>query len=125
MPVQIWTARHLQTRSECYERHDAACNILTTSLTCADLEGATPEDTIEVLKKAYRKQALRLHPDKNPDGPAPFLEMQRCYNALLALVQARPASSRPRDLLSLVSEPLAGCHLRLQCLQVATAVDCR
>jgi DnaJ domain len=52
------------------------------ALSSADLEGAaTPEDTLEVLKRAYRKQALKLHPDKCPDGPEPFLKMQAAYKA--------------------------------------------
>jgi curved DNA-binding protein CbpA len=58
------------------------------ALAPADLEGATPEATIEVLKKAYRKQALKLHPDKNPEGPEPFLQMQQSYKVRAALLAA-------------------------------------
>lgn len=53
----------------------------------ADVEGASPEAMMDILKKAYRRQALRLHPDKNPDGPEPFLKMQRAYQALMAMAQ--------------------------------------
>ena len=53
----------------------------------ADVEGASPEDMMDILKRAYRRQALKLHPDKNPDGPEPFLHMQRAYQALMAMAQ--------------------------------------
>eukprot|EP00892_Ulva_mutabilis_P004250 jgi/Ulvmu1/2197/UM013_0043.1 len=53
----------------------------------ATVEGATPEEMMDILKRAYRRQALKLHPDKNPDGPEPFLQMQRAYQALMAMAQ--------------------------------------
>lgn len=53
----------------------------------ATVEGAGPEDMMDILKRAYRRQALKLHPDKNPEGPEPFLKMQRAYQALMAMAQ--------------------------------------
>lgn len=50
-----------------------------------DLDGAAPDAAAETLRRAYRKRALALHPDKNPEGPEPFLQMQAAYATLLAL----------------------------------------
>ena len=35
-----------------------------------DLLGIAPDATASEIKKAYRKTALRLHPDKNADDPS-------------------------------------------------------
>ena len=43
--------------------------------------------TAAQITRAYRRMALKLHPDKNPDGPEPFLKMQRAYQALIAEAQ--------------------------------------
>lgn len=56
------------------------------ALTPADVEGKSAGEVAEALKRAYRRQALRLHPDKYPDGPAPFLAMQASYKARDLLV---------------------------------------
>jgi len=49
-----------------------------------DLLGVAPNASNDEIKKAFRKKALELHPDKNssPDAPEKFKEMSAAYEVL-------------------------------------------
>ncbi len=50
--------------------------------------GVPPTATVEQIKAAYRRKALRLHPDKNPD-PEATTRFQACSEAYALLSDAR------------------------------------
>jgi len=47
-----------------------------------DILGVEPEADDDDLKKAYRKLAMKYHPDKNPEDPNKFSEISMVYSVL-------------------------------------------
>lgn len=53
--------------------------------------GVTSEASLQEIKRAYRKKAMELHPDLNPDERAKeaFIEVQQAYDYLVDIKEGR------------------------------------
>ena len=58
------------------------CGVQVYDTKYYDILGVTPEADDDEMKKAYRKLAIKFHPDKNPEDPNKFSEISMVYSVL-------------------------------------------
>lgn len=70
------------------------------------------------IRKAYRRQAMKYHPDKNPDGREVFEKIQKAYEALTSARSADTGVSGGPDPVSLLLIVRTQCILYSRCAKV-------
>lgn len=66
----------------------SAFDFFTQQLLLVEGMALSPAFSRRELKRAFRRLALRLHPDTNKGTPGPFIELKMHYESLLYLFSA-------------------------------------
>lgn len=75
--------------------------------------GVPATATQDQIKKAFRRLAKRLHPDRNPGGHDAFLELRHAYTTLACPVQRAAYDRQPPTTPPVVQQPVRrGVYLR-------------
>lgn len=81
-----------------------------------DVLGIDPTDDHGIIKKAYRKQALKYHPDRNKDPLAhfKFIEVTEAYEILTGQGKSSDGASRVRTPEEILAEKMERARARYQ-----------
>jgi hypothetical protein len=94
---RVWYTYNLMLEAELFFKEEealkASAQTIVASMELYDQLGVPSTATAADIKKAYRQQAMALHPDKNPDDPLASEKFQKLGNAyqILSNPQLRAA----------------------------------
>ncbi len=75
-----------------------------SEIKCYQVLGLSPGASLKQVKKAFRRRALALHPDLNPDNPLAEEDFKRVSLAYVLIVSGGPFAEPPQEDQSAVSE---------------------